>query len=295
MTIPTSSTIERSSVDPVLATAPHQISKVTLVVRDLDRVAGFYQDVIGLHETSREAGFLRLGTDAATLVELRHEPSARVRSPRDAGLFHTAFLLPERSDLGAWLALSAERRVSIQGASDHLVSEAIYLADPEGNGIEIYADRPSAEWKWYEGAVRMSTDALDAQGLLRAAEGREWRGFPRGGNVGHVHLQVGAIAAAEVFYGGVLGFDVTARYPGGSFFGSGGYHHQLAANIWNSRGAPPRTEGATGLENVEIAVGRDTIEAIRSRATSQKGSAGTRLALRVPWNTSITLTSETST
>jgi catechol 2,3-dioxygenase len=296
MTIPTSSTIERSSIDPVLATAPHRISKVTLVVRDLDRVAGFYRDVIGLRETSREAGTLRLGTDSATLVELRHEPSARVRSPRDAGLFHTAFLLPERADLGAWLSFASQRRVPIQGASDHLVSEAIYLADPEGNGIEIYADRPSTAWAWDGGTVRMSTDALDVQDLLRAAEGREWRGFPRGGNVGHVHLQVGAIAPAEAFYGGVLGFDVTARYPGGSFLGSGGYHHQLAANIWNSRGAPPRTELTTGLADVELLVAPDTIEAIRSRATApSEGSNGARLMLHDPWNTSITLISEPST
>ncbi|WP_020186291.1 VOC family protein [Methylopila sp. 73B] len=297
MTVPTSSTIERSSVDPVLATAPHRISKVTLVVRDLDRVAGFYQDVIGLRETGREAGVLRLGTEAATLVELRHDPSVQVSSPRDAGLFHTAFLLPERADLAAWLSFAAQRRVPIQGASDHLVSEAIYLADPEGNGIEVYADRPSAEWVWDRGAVRMSTDALDAQSLLSAAEGEEWRGFPQGGKVGHVHLQVGAIAPAEAFYGSVLGFDVTARYPGGSFFGSGGYHHQLAANIWNSRGARPRTERTTGLADVEIAVDCDTIEAIRSRATGQpEGGDGTRFTLRDPWNTSITLTSpETGT
>jgi catechol 2,3-dioxygenase len=292
MTIPTLSTIERSSVDPVLATAPHRISKVALVVRDLDHVAGFYRDVIGLREISREAGTLRLGTDSTTLVELRHEPSAQVRSPRDAGLFHTAFLLPERADLGAWLAFAAERRVSIQGASDHLVSEAIYLADPEGNGIEIYADRPSADWAWDGDAVRMSTDALDAQDLIRAAEGREWHGFPQGGNVGHVHLQVGAIAPAEAFYGDVLGFDVTARYPGGSFFGSGGYHHQLAANIWNSRGAAPRTERTTGLADVEITVDRDTIEAVRSRATGEPERNGeSRLTLRDPWNTSVTLTS----
>jgi catechol 2,3-dioxygenase len=288
MTTLSSTKIERSAADPVLATAPHRVTKVTLVVRDLDRVAAFYRDVIGLAETGREPGALSLGTDAATLVELRHDAAARLRSPRDAGLFHTAFLLPERADLGAWLSQAAARGVSIQGASDHLVSEAIYLADPEGNGIEVYADRPSAEWAWDGGSVRMATEALDAQGLLASAAGRAWSGFPRGGTVGHVHLQVGAIAPAEAFYGGVLGFDVTARYPGGSFFGSGGYHHQLAANIWNSRGAPPRTEASTGLSEVELAVDTETFEAVRTRAEGPAGEA-TRLTLRDPWNTAITL------
>jgi catechol 2,3-dioxygenase len=285
MTIPTSSNSERSSIDPVLAKAPHRISKVTLVVRDLDRVAGFYRDVIGLRETSREAGILRLGTDAATLVELRQDPSARVRSPRDAGLFHTAFLLPERSDLGAWLAFAAERRVSIHGASDHLVSEAIYLADPEGNGIEIYADRPPQEWRWRDGLVEMATDALDVPALIASGGENDWQGFPTGSTVGHVHLQVGSLAPAEEFYAGVLGLEVTCRYPGGIFYAAGGYHHHIATNIWNSRGAPVRTP-STGLAEVEILAPPETLDAIGTRAGKP---ADARLTLLDPWGTPITI------
>jgi len=276
--------------DRALATAPHRITGVKLVVHDLEGVSGFYRDVIGLAERERGSNHASLGTDETTLVELLHDPSARRRSPREAGLFHTAFLLPARGDLGAWLSFASRRQVRLQGASDHLVSEAIYLADPEGNGIEIYADRPDGEWSWEGGKVRMTTDPLDAEGLVRSAAGRNWSGFPAGGQVGHVHLQVGAVSQAEAFYGELLGFDVTCRYPGGSFFGSGGYHHQLAANMWNSRGATARTEPSTGLAEVEIAVDRNILEAVRVRAVDRSEALGPgSLTLRDPWNTLITL------
>jgi catechol 2,3-dioxygenase len=253
--------------EPILARAPHRIGKVALVTRDLAQVSRFYREVIGLRVMEEKPGSVRLGTGSSVLLELRHEPDARIRSPREAGLFHTAFLLPSRADLGAWLDFAAQRRVVIHGASDHLVSEAVYLSDPEGNGIEIYADRPSSAWpRMGDGMFAMPSEPLYLQDLLRAGANRPWSGFPEGGIVGHMHLLVGTIAPAENFYADLLGFDVTCRYPGGSFYGSGGYHHQLATNIWNSRGAAPITGTATGLAEFEL-IARDeaVVAATRER------------------------------
>jgi catechol 2,3-dioxygenase len=235
-----------------IATAPLRIGRVSLTVHDLDRVGAFYQEALGLQRIAGDATSLQLGAGGVVLLELRRDPDATRASTREAGLFHTAFLLPSRADLGRWLTHAAKTRLPIQGASDHLVSEAVYLADPEGNGVEIYADRPRAEWRWAEGAVVMATEALDVQGVMASGGGEPWRGAPAGTTIGHVHLQVGAIPAADAFYGTLLGFDLMCRYPGASFLGSGGYHHHFGANIWNSRGARMRPERTTGLAEVEI-------------------------------------------
>lgn len=276
------------AIDPLLAAAPHRIATVTLAVRDLGLVAAFYRETIGLEVAAEAPGRLSLGVEGAPLLHLAHDPSAQPRSPRDAGLFHTAFLLPERADLATWLGHATARGVRLQGASDHRVSEAVYLADPEGNGIEVYADRPSRTWTRGEGGFAMSSDPLDLDGLMAEGRGRAWRGAPSGTIVGHVHLQVGEIAPAEAFYRDVLGLEVTCRYPGGSFFGSGGYHHQLAANVWNSRGAAPRPAGRTGLAEVEIRAAPDALAAARGRAGHGDAEAG-RLVLRDPWGTAIAL------
>jgi catechol 2,3-dioxygenase len=280
--------------EPILARAPHRIGKVALVTRDLAQVSRFYQDVIGLRVVEEKPGTVRLGTGSSVLLELRHKPDARIRSPREAGLFHTAFLLPSRVDLGAWLDFAAQRRVLIHGASDHLVSEAIYLSDPEGNGIEIYADRPSSAWPCMgDGMFAMPSEPLDLQDLLRAGADRPWSGFPEDGIVGHMHLQVGAIAPAENFYADLLGFDITCRYPGGSFYGSGGYHHQLATNIWNSRGAAPITDTATGLAEFELVARDEAVVAatherlLRAGYPMADGDRG--LHIHDPWGISILL------
>jgi catechol 2,3-dioxygenase len=227
------------------------IGKVALTVNDLGKVADYYQDVVGLHLLARDGESARLGSGGETLLELREDKAARRASAREAGLFHTAFLLPSRADLGAWLRGAVERQIRLQGAADHLVSEAVYLADPEGNGIEIYRDRPRDEWTVENGMVEMATEPLDAEGVMAAAE-MPWDSAPDGTVVGHVHLQAGALAPAEAFYNGVLGFPVTCRFPGAVFYGDGGYHHHLATNVWNSRGAGARSYPATGLASVEI-------------------------------------------
>ncbi|WP_138470250.1 VOC family protein [Poseidonocella sp. HB161398] len=255
------------------ASAPLEIGRVSLTVHDLDRTGNFYETVLGLAPMGRDGESARYGAGGRTLVELRRDRAARKSSRREAGLFHTAFLLPERADLGAWLRFAAENRIGLHGVSDHLVSEALYLADPEGNGIEIYVDRPRAAWEVKGGLVRMSTDPLDLESLSAAAIA-PWAGAPEGTVVGHVHLQAGALPQAQEFISGELGFDVTSKYPGALFFGSGGYHHHLAGNIWNSRNAPVRQFPATGLAAVEILDGTG-----RAAAT-----------LRDPWGTEFDIT-----
>jgi catechol 2,3-dioxygenase len=276
----------------LLDTAPYRVGSVALVVRDLDGLARFYRDTLGLATISRKSDTLRLGVGATVLLELRHDAAAQPWSPQRAGLFHTAFLLPSRGHLGAWLAYAAERKIQLSGAADHLVSEAVYLTDPEGNGIEVYVDRPSSEWPRAEdGSIIMRNDRLDHAGLLRAAPA-PWRGMPAGGRVGHVHLQVGALDTAERFYADLLGFDVMCRYPGATFLGAGGYHHQLATNIWNSRGAPGRPAGMAGLAEVELQIDTGTLAKVRGRCL-EGGSAMTdddgATVLHDPWGTRLRL------
>lgn len=233
------------------ASAPVEIGRVALTVRDIDQVAAFYETAIGLQPIASQGGVRTLGAGGRVLLELRADRDARNGDPREAGLFHTAFLLPSRADLAAWMIHAFEARLPLQGASDHLVSEAIYLADPEGNGIEIYRDRPRDEWPRRDGRIRMATDPLDLRALAADAA-RPWTGAPDGTVVGHVHLQVGDVPAAEDYYAGTLGFDLVTHYPGAAFYSSGGYHHHLATNVWNSRGAGRRSPGATGLAGVEL-------------------------------------------
>lgn len=233
------------------ASAPLEIGRVALTVNDAATVGRFYQTALGLRPLGGDGTVTRLGAGDRVLLELRTDRAARRAGRAEAGLFHTAFLMPDRAALARWLVHAAETRVPLQGASDHLVSEAIYLADPEGNGIEVYVDRPRAEWPVEQGRLRMATDPLDLNGLAAAADAR-WDGAPAGMVVGHVHLQVGAVAEAEAFYNGRLGFDITTHYPGAAFYGAGGYHHHLATNVWNSRGAGRRSLPATGLAELEI-------------------------------------------
>lgn len=265
-----------------METAPISIKAVRLNVRDVEAVSSFYQDVLGLEPITKVDQSVTLGVSGKSLVYLDGNPLLKPRDPRQAGLFHTAFLMPNRAHLASWLGHVAANRIPLQGASDHVVSEAIYLADPEGNGIEVYADRPMAEWRDKAGNIRMATDPLDLQSLLDAHGDTPWSGFPDQGIIGHVHLQVGDTKAAEAFYNGVLGFEVTSRYPGASFFGSGGYHHQLAANVWNSRGADTRDPSMAGLSEVTLKVTGRERDAIQERAGGND--------LTDPWGTRFVLT-----
>lgn len=262
------------------ASAPVEISHVALTVHDLDAMAAFYRQALGLAELSSEPGFTRLGVDGRLLVELRQDRAARRATPHEAGLFHTAFLMPDRSALARWLRHAADHGLRLQGASDHLVSEALYLADPEGNGIEVYADRPRTAWHDANGAIRMATEPLDLNALLQTAD-RPWTDAPEGLVVGHVHLQVGTLPEAREFYAGALGLPLMASYPGAAFFGAGGYHHHIATNVWNSRGAGPRTYPATGLAELALAADAASLAGIRDRGGSDR--------MTDPWGTAITL------
>ncbi len=277
-----------------LRTAPLRIGTVTLMARDLQRAAEFYRKIIGLTQIETGADRVVLGIGSDPLVILAGDPRLTPRDPRQAGLFHTAFLLPRRADLGRWLAHAARSGIKLEGASDHIVSEALYLSDPEGNGIEVYADRPASSWQAPAGKLRMATDPLDLQDLLRSAGTTRWEGFPRHGAIGHVHLQLGDTEAGDRFYRDILGFDISARYPGASFYGSGGYHHQLAGNVWNSRGAGRRPEGMAGLAEIRI-IARDggRVLEIVGRAEAAEIAMhrdGETPILSDPWGTSLALT-----
>ena len=227
------------------------IASVTLAVRDLDRVARFYQDAIGLTAITTDASSVWLGVEGRKLLQLLDRPDFRPADPKAAGLYHTAFLLPTRADLGRWLRHAAALGLKIAGAADHLVSEAVYLADPEGNGIEIYADRPRTTWRWDGRQIAMANARLDLPALM-ALDPAAWTGAPTGTTIGHVHLQVGDIATAEPLYVTGLALDITRRMPQALFISAGGYHHHLALNTWNSQGAGLRDPNRAGLAAVTL-------------------------------------------
>jgi len=280
--------------DDIAACAPISIGGVTLVVRDLDRMTRFYREVVGLESIVQEGATLHLGVDGRILISLRQDPDALPNSPRSAGLYHIAFLLPSRDDLGAWTRHVLRLRIRLTGASDHLVSEAIYLTDPEGNGVEIYADRPSSTWTRIQQVIQMGAGPLDLGELSRSTTS-VWNGMPAGSTVGHVHLQVGDVDSADAFYGKLLGFKINAAAPTVSFYSTGGYHHQLAGNIWQSAGAGIRREGTTGLAEVELLLrDSETLASVISHLTDAgrppQDEEG-RLVIFDPWNVRFRLTS----
>jgi catechol 2,3-dioxygenase len=225
------------------------VGPVALTVSSLDAGLGFYRDVLGLHVAQRNTTTAVVSAGAAPLVALVEVAGAR-RPPRGAtGLYHLAILVPTRPALARALARLVAARYPLQGASDHLVSEALYLVDPDGHGIEIYADRPRDRWPRRGETVQMAADALDLEGLLRELD------RPGGGDlvdpatrIGHVHLRVADLAVGEAFYQGVLGFEVTQRdYPGALFVAAGGYHHHIGMNVWGSAGGTPPPAGSLAL------------------------------------------------
>lgn len=240
---------------PFAATAPVSVSKIGLKARDAEALAKYYQAVVGLRELGRKNGTVVLGAGERPLLEIEHAPAARPDDPRSAGLFHTAFLLPTRADLARWTRHAIESRIPVDGASDHLVSEAIYLTDLEGNGIEIYADRAPESWKFNGASIEMATKPLDFRALLATVGegGSGWQGAPDGSIVGHVHLRVGDASEAELWWNSEMGFDTMARYGTAAvFLSTGGYHHHIGANAWQSAGAGRRDPDRAGLAWVEL-------------------------------------------
>jgi len=239
---------------PTLPAHTH-IGTVHLRVRDLEGLVAFYQDVLGFAVLGEDDVTAALGPDEGRhLLTLEGSPSATVPSEASTGLYHVAFLLPSRAALGAMLIRVREVGYAFQGFADHAVSEALYLADPEGNGIELYADRPRDIWRWDAGEVHMTTEPLDLVGLLEEGHVAASE-LPRETRIGHVHLRVSSLTSAEEFYVDRVGFEVTTRrYPGALFVAAGGYHHHLGLNVWGGVGAPRPPAGAAGLAGVTVVV-----------------------------------------
>jgi catechol 2,3-dioxygenase len=224
------------------------IGRVRLRVADADRARSYYETTIGLREV--DGG---LGADTP-LVELIDDPEAPPAPPGSTGLFHLAILVPDRPALARAVQRVVQSGQRFTGASDHFVSEALYLRDPEGNGIEIYRDRPRSEWEYEpSGELRMGTVALDVESVMSELPEGDDTGMPSGTRVGHVHLHVADLGTAESFYAGSLGLDVTVRsYPGALFLSHGGYHHHVGLNTWQGEGAPAPPPGSRGLEDFEL-------------------------------------------
>jgi catechol 2,3-dioxygenase len=234
-----------------------RIGAVRLGVRDPDALGDFYERSVGLRRLDAAGGITRFGTGGGSvLVELEPTPDAPPRPPGTTGLFHLAILVPTRRDLAAALHRVGDSGWRFTGGSDHLVSEALYLNDPEGNGIEIYRDRPREDWAYDGDQVRMATIPLDLDAVLGALDGADpGAPMPVATRIGHVHLNVSDLASTEAFYAGGLGLDVTVRgYPGALFMSAGGYHHHVGANTWAGEGAPRPPLGALGLSRYEIVV-----------------------------------------
>src|ERR687888_1419525 len=230
--------------------AETRMGPVHLTVSDLDRSLEYYPTVIGLDVLEQGSGRASLGADSTELLGLVEESGAK---PTDGytGLYHFALLAPDRPALAGWLAHAVRNRVPLTGLSDHYVSEAIYLRDPDRHGIEIYADRPRELWEGQVGR-RMTTEPLDVDDLLGEADG-DFDGLPAGTTMGHVHLKVASIPATVEFYRDLLGFDlVVERVPQAAFLSAGGYHHHLGANTWESAGASPPPDGSAALRHATI-------------------------------------------
>lgn len=245
-----------------------RLGAIRLKTGDVGLLRDFYQRVIGLQPRAAESGVAALGVGDGALVELDPDSDAPPRPPRTTGLFHLALLVPTRADLARTLRRVWEAGWHLSGASDHLVSEALYLSDPEGNGIELYRDRPRDEWNHAGGEIEMATLPLDLEGLISEPGGEEEAAsMPDGTTLGHVHLQVADLDAAERFWVDGLGLDVVVRgYPGALFTSAGGYHHHVGLNTWAGVGAPRPPDGARGMERFEVVVpDDDALAATRER------------------------------
>ena len=271
------------------------VGAVRLQVADLNRSLEYYRRVLGLdvlHQNGGQAALAAQG-EQRPLVELVEKPGVQP-VPRGGllGLYHFAILLPDRASLGRFVTHLGSLGVHA-GSADHAVSEAIYLSDPDGLGIEVYADRPRAAWR--SDSTRqlfMTTAPLDVRGVMAAAGGAAWTGMPSGTTIGHVHLHVGDLGAAEAFYHRALGFDkVVWTYPGALFLSAGGYHHHLGTNTWSA--GPPADERHARLLSWDLVVPRraDAEAAVRSLAAAGHASSSTVVD---PWGTPLRIVVEDS-
>ncbi|MGX6443777.1 VOC family protein [Neobacillus sp. K501] len=223
------------------------VSEVSIKVKNLENALNFYQHIIGFQVLEKTAEKAILTTDGKTSLLTLEQPEDVISKPdRTAGLYHFAILLPTRADLSVFLRHLLETGYPL-GAADHYVSEALYLNDPDGNGIEVYRDRPSNEWTWKNGLVDMATEELDGKGILAESDA-PWTGLPEETLMGHIHLHVNDLKKAEEFYTKGLGFQVVSYYPQAAFLSTGGYHHHIAINMWQGAGAQTPPRNSVGLD-----------------------------------------------
>lgn len=282
-----------------------RMGPVTLAVSHLSQSVDFYTNVIGLtalpqRQVGGEKDGATMGVGSTPLLHLRELRGARRQPDHSTGLYHVAILVPSRPDLGRVVLNLARTQYPVQGASDHLVSEALYLDDPDGNGLELYRDRPRAEWRWNGDQVVMATEPLDIGAIVRSVEDPDapFTGMPEGTVIGHVHLRVGDIPKAAAFYNGVIGFDVVAQIPSALFVSAGGYHHHLGMNIWHSRGAPRPPADSVGLREYTIIVpdgeARDQVAARLDSAGLAYTRRDSDLLIDDPWGNPIRLMPESA-
>ena len=281
-----------TSIDPGTS-----IGLVTLRVANLERSRRFYEGILAFQPVEQTPGKVVLGDQAKQpLLELIEVPGAAPQPRRATGLYHVAILFPTRADLGRELLRVARAGLQV-GQGDHLVSEALYISDPDDNGLELYRDRPRSEWQWTNGMVQMATDPVDIRGLVAEGErdAEPWEVIPAGTRVGHIHLQVGDIQEARRFYSTVLGFDVTADLSahGALFVSAGGYHHHIGLNTWHSRGAQPTPANAAGLQTYVIAIpSREGLQEVKERLVAHQvpfEEQEDSIRVNDPWSNSIIL------
>ncbi|PZE91524.1 VOC family protein [Curtobacterium sp. MCLR17_039] len=279
-----------------LLAADTGMGAVTLRVADLDAMIRYYRDGVRLSLLSHDGGVAVLGRGSTPIVVLEHAPAMRHAGPREAGLFHTAILFDTRADLAAALySVATQYPAGFTGSADHLVSNAFYFTDPEGNGVELYWDRDRTEWSWTHGMVDMDTKYVDPNAFLQSHLTQDAldTAAARPGKVGHVHLSVGDVATARSFYVDTLGFETTAGFGEALFVSAGGYHHHMAMNTWNSRGAG-RRQLALGLGLVRIEVpAADDLGALTERMRHggvELADDGRTVAFDDPWANRIEVT-----
>jgi catechol 2,3-dioxygenase len=291
---------EAVMTDHEILAADTTMGPVTLLVGDLDAMTKYYRDAVSLRVLedagTEAANTVTLGRGTTPVIILVHAPELRHASPHEAGLFHSAILFETEEALAAAVYSVAQKYPNtFTGSSDHLVSKAFYFTDPEGNGVELYWDRDRSAWSWTHGTLEMSTLYLDPNLFLREhlTEAAVAEPVIGGATVGHVHLQVGDVEIAKQFYVNLLGFETMGELPGSALFVSaGGYHHHLAMNTWNSRGAGPR-QLALGLSRIDITVpSDDDLGALAERMTHhriQTRDDGRAISFDDPWANTITV------
>jgi catechol 2,3-dioxygenase len=271
------------------------IGLVTLRVANLNRALKFYEEILGFQHIDLSTKTAVLSAqDNVPLIELHELTDAPAQPMWSTGLYHVAILLPGRADLGQILLRLIKADVEI-GQGDHLVSEALYISDPDGNGLELYRDRPRSTWKYVNGQIQMGTDPVDLQGLINEAQHVEqWDVMPAGTTIGHIHLRVGDIPRARHFYHTILGFDIVAEMPTALFISAGGYHHHIGMNTWQSRGAGAAPTDTAGLQVFVIALpNHQALADVQARLTAHniaiKEQTDDFIIVEDPWRNQIKL------